>query len=112
PRDFRRYSWAVAEHRILISQLLRSIQFTHTQRKVLIGTIRLAVDEMRPLEREANRLEKRADGTRTNGNKDLRKELRQARTNLGDFEIRIQATTMELRRSYQTILMGEEQAEA
>ena len=38
PRDFRRYSWAVAEHRILISQLLRSIQFTHTQRKALIGT--------------------------------------------------------------------------
>ena len=40
PRDFRRYSWAVAEHRILISQLLRSIQFTHTQRKALIGALR------------------------------------------------------------------------
>jgi RNA polymerase primary sigma factor len=111
PRDFRRYSWAVAEHRILISQLLRSIQFTHTQRKALIGALRLAVDEMRPLEREANRLEKRAEGVRTNGNKDVRKELRQARTNLEDFEVRIQATTMELRRSYQNIVMGEEQAE-
>ena len=66
---------------------------------------------MRPLEREANRLEKRVEGTRTNGNKDLRKELRQARTNLEDFEGRIQATTMELRRSYQNIVMGEEQAE-
>ena len=111
PRDFRRYSWAVAEHRILISQLLRSIQFTHTQRKVLIGALRQAVDEMRPLEREANRLEKRVEGTRANGNKDLRKELRQAKTNLGDFEVRIQATTMELRRSYQNIVLGEEQAE-
>ena len=112
PRDFRRYSWAAAEHRILISQLLRSIQFTHTQRKMLIGSIRQAVDEMRPLEREANRLEKRVEGTRANGNRDLRKELRQARTNLDDFEGRIQATTMELRRSYQNIVMGEEQAEA
>ncbi len=112
PRDFRRHSWAAAEHRILISQLLRSIQFTHTQRKALIGAIRLAVDEMRPLEREANRLEKRVEGTRTNGNRDLRKELRQARTNLDDFEGRIQATTMELRRSYQNIILGEEQAEA
>jgi len=111
PRDFRRYSWAVAEHRILISQLLRSIQFTHTQRKALIGTLRQAVDEMRPLEREANRLEKRVEGTRANGNKDLRKELRQAKTNLAEFEDRIQATTMELRRSYQNIVMGEEQAE-
>ena len=111
PRDFRRYSWAAAEHRILISQLLRSIQFTHTQSKLLMGAIRQAVDEMRPLEREANRLEKRVDATRTNGNKDLRKELRQARANLGDFEGRIQATTTELRRSYQNIVMGEEQAE-
>ena len=48
PREFRRYSWAAAEHRILISQLLRSIQFTHTQRKALIGALRQAVDEMRP----------------------------------------------------------------
>jgi RNA polymerase primary sigma factor len=111
PRDFRRYSWAVAEHRVLISQLLRSIQFTHTQRKVLIGALRLAVDEMRPLEREANRLEKRVEGTRTNGNKDLRKELRQAKVNLVEFEGRIHATTMELRRSYQNIVLGEEQAE-
>jgi RNA polymerase primary sigma factor len=111
PRDFRRYSWAVAEHRVLISQLLRSIQFTHTQRKVLIGALRLAVDEMRPLEREANRLEKRVEGTRTNGNKDLRKELRQAKVNLVDFEGRIHSTTMELRRSYQSIVLGEEQAE-
>ena len=111
PSEFRRYSWAVAEHRILISQLLRSIQFTHTQRKALIGTIRQAVDEMRPLEREASRLEKRVEATRTNGNKDLRKELRQARTNVEEFEVRIQATTMELRRSYQNIVMGEEQAE-
>ncbi|MGO8818652.1 MAG: RNA polymerase sigma factor RpoD [Terriglobia bacterium] len=112
PRDFRRYNWAVAEHRILISQLLRSIQFTHTQRKALIGSLRTAMDEMRPLEREANRLEKRVEGVRTNGNKDLRKELRQAKVNLGDFEVRIQATTMELRRSYQNIVMGEDQAEA
>ena len=111
PRDFRRYNWAVAEHRILISQLLRSIQFTHTQRKALIGSLPPAVDEMRPLEREANRLEKRVEGARTNGNKDLRKELRQAKVNLGDFEVRIQATTMELRRSYQNIVMGEDQAE-
>jgi RNA polymerase primary sigma factor len=111
PRDFRRYSWTVAEHRIMISKLLRSIQFTNAQRKVLIGALRLAVEEMRPLERDVNRLEKRIEATRTNGNKDLRKELRQAKVNLEEFEVRIQATTMELRRCYQTIVIGEEQAE-
>jgi RNA polymerase primary sigma factor len=111
-RDYRRYNWAVAEHRILVSQLVRSIQFTHTERKLLMGAIRQAVDEMRPLEREANRLEKRVEAARTNGNRELRKELRQARLNLDEFETRIQATAVELRRSYQNIIIGEEQAEA
>ncbi len=112
PRDFRRYSWTWAEHRIMISQLLRSIQFTHTQMKGLVGTIRQAMDEMRPLEREVNRLEKRVEASRANGNRDLRKELRQAKENLSEFEARIQASTMELRRSYQSLVLGEEQAEA
>jgi len=112
PRDYRRYSWVAAEHRILISKLVRSIPYTHTQRKALIGALRQAADEMRPLEREANRLEKRVEATRSNGNRELRKELRQARANLGDFEGRIQASAMELRRSYQNIMNGEEQAEA
>jgi RNA polymerase primary sigma factor len=112
PRDFRRYSWTWAEHRIMISQLLRSIQFTHTQMKALMGTIRQAMDEMRPLEREVNRLEKRVEASRANGNRDVRKELRQAKQNLSDFEARIQATTTELRRSYQSLVLGEEQAEA
>jgi RNA polymerase primary sigma factor len=66
---------------------------------------------MRPLERESNRLEKRLEATRTNGTKDLRKELRQAKINVEEFEGRIQATTTELRRSYQNIVLGEEQAE-
>ena len=112
PRDYRRYSWVAAEHRILISKLVRSIPYTHTQRKALIGALRQAADEMRPLEREANRLEKRVEATRANGNRELRKELRQARSNLGDFEGRIQASAMELRRSYQNIMNGEERAEA
>ncbi len=112
PRDYRRYSWVVGEHRILISKLVRSIQFTHTERKALIGSIRQAVDEMRPLEREANRLEKRLEAARANGTRELRKELREAREKLGAFEVRIQASAVELRRSYQNIILGEERAEA
>jgi len=113
PRDYRRYAWALGEHRVLVSKLVRSIPYTHTQRKALIGAIREAVDEMRPLEREASRLEKRVDGSRGNGSRgELRKELRQAKQNLGEFEDRIQAPAVELRRSYQNIMSGEEQAEA
>ena len=57
-RDFRRYSWAVARHQILISQLFRSIEFTHVEHKWLIEKIRESAEEIMPVEREVNKLEK------------------------------------------------------
>jgi RNA polymerase primary sigma factor len=112
PRDFRRYAFAVARHRIIISKLIRAIEFTHLERKRLIDKIRQAVEEMRPIEREVNRLERRVENTRGNGQKELRKELRFHRAKLAEFEDRIQSTTPELRRTYQTIVSGEREADA
>ncbi|MFB3920798.1 MAG: RNA polymerase sigma factor RpoD [Terriglobia bacterium] len=112
PRDFRRYSWAVAEHRIIISKVIRSIEFTHVERKRLIERIRQAVDEVRPIEREAARLEKKIESARTNGNKDLRKDLRQLRARLVELEEQTGATAAELKRTFQTIISGELEAEA
>ena len=112
PRDFRRYNWAVARHRVLISKYFRSVMFTHSMRNGLIEKIRLAIEELRPLERELNKTEKKVEGSRTNGNKDLRKDLRQLRQRLAEFEQRTQSSAVELRRSCQNIISGEEQAEA
>ena len=112
PRDFRRYALGVARHRILISQLIRSVEFTHVERKRLIEKIRQGVEELRPVEREVNRLEKRLENARTNGHKELRRELRQQRAILAEFEEAAQSTAVELRRTCQTILSGEKEADA
>ncbi|HXH50301.1 MAG TPA: RNA polymerase sigma factor RpoD [Terriglobia bacterium] len=109
-RDYRRYNLAVYRHRIMISKLFRSIEFTHTERKRLIECIREAADEVRPIEREALRLEKRLDATRGSG-KDLKKELRQVKARLDEIEKDNQASAAELRRTYQNILTGEQEAE-
>jgi RNA polymerase primary sigma factor len=109
-KDYRRYNLAVYRHRIMISKLFRSIEFTHTERKRLIECIREAADEVRPIEREALRLEKRLDATRTSG-KDLKKELRQVKERLDEIEKDNQASAAELRRTYQNILTGEQEAE-
>ncbi len=112
PRDYRRYSWGVARHRVLISKLVRSVEFTHTERKRLIEEIRHAADELRPLEREISRLERRLESARGNGNRDLRRELRQYRTRLGEIEDGTQSSAVELKRTLQTIIGGEQEAEA
>jgi RNA polymerase primary sigma factor len=109
-KNFRRYTLAVYRHRIMISKLFRSIEFTHAERKRLIECIRAAADEVRPIEREAQRLEKRLDAVRTGG-KELKKELRQVKVRLEEIEKDNQASAAELRRTYQNILTGEQEAE-
>jgi RNA polymerase primary sigma factor len=110
-KDFRRLNLAVYRHRILISKLFRSIEFTHTERKRLIECIREAAEEVRPIEREAVRLGKRLEGARSNGSKELKKELRQVKARLEEIEVGNQASAAELRRTYQNILTGEQEAE-
>jgi RNA polymerase primary sigma factor len=112
PRDFRRYSWAVARHRILISQLFRSIEFTHVEHKWLIEKIRESAEEIMPVEREVNKLEKQLANPRGGGNKELRKVLRHFRARRAGIEERVQSPATELRRTVQTILKGEQETEA
>jgi tetratricopeptide (TPR) repeat protein len=112
PRDYRRYAVAEARHRILVSKLFRSIEFTDAERKRLIDRIRQCVEELKPVEREVNRLEKRLEGSRPTDHKDLRKELRQYRARLGEIEEENQSSVVALKRTLQTIFRGEMEAEA
>ncbi|MGH9343021.1 MAG: sigma-70 family RNA polymerase sigma factor, partial [Terriglobia bacterium] len=108
----RRYSLAVARHRILISKMIRSIGFTHFENKRLIGKLHAAMEEVRPLDREINRAEKRLDGGRAGASKDLRKDLKQLKTRLAELEASYEVSTVELKRTLQTIVTGEQEAEA
>ncbi|TAM84251.1 MAG: RNA polymerase sigma factor RpoD [Acidobacteria bacterium] len=110
-KDYRRYNLAVYRHRIMISKLFRSIEFTHAERKRLIECIRVSADEIRPIEREALRLEKRLDASRSGNGKELKKELRQVKARLDEIEKDSQASAAELRRTFQSILTGEQEAE-
>ena len=111
-RDYRRYDLAQARHRILISKLIRSVDFTHAEHKRLVDKIRQVVDEIRPVEREVSRLKKRVEALRANNNKEQRRELQQLRARLLELEERNQCTALELKRTYQTIVNGEKEAEA
>jgi RNA polymerase primary sigma factor len=112
PREYKRYSWAVARHWILTSKLIRSIDFTHLERKRLIEKIRLTFGVVRPIDREVSKLEKKREASRNNGHKDQRKELRQLRARLSEVEEETGVRATDLKRTYQTIISGEQEAEA
>ncbi|HEY6291158.1 MAG TPA: RNA polymerase sigma factor RpoD [Terriglobia bacterium] len=112
PRDYRRYHLAHARHRIIVSKLIRSLDFTHAEREELIRKVLKAADEIQPIEREANRLEKRLKSARAGTDAEIKKELRQAKTRIQELEQHNQTSSAELRRSVQTINAGEREAKA
>jgi RNA polymerase primary sigma factor len=109
-REYLRYSWGVARLRILISKMFRTIEFTHAERKRLIERIRQTVEEVRADEHEINKLEKRLEASKADRNKELKKELRQARVELAELEVRAQSSAQDLKRTYQSIVGGEARA--
>ncbi|MGH9326692.1 MAG: RNA polymerase sigma factor RpoD [Terriglobia bacterium] len=111
PAEYKRYGMAVARHRILIAKLIRSVGFTHSENKRLMETIHSAAAEMRQAEKELGRLEKKLEGGRSNGSKDLRKEVRQHKTLLAEMEEKYELTVAEMKKTVHTIIIGEQEAE-
>jgi RNA polymerase primary sigma factor len=109
-REYLRYSWGVARLRVLISKMFRTIEFTHAERKRLIERIRQTVEEVRADEHEINKLEKRLEASKADRNKELKKELRQARVELAELEARAQSSAQDLKRTYQSIVGGDARA--
>ena len=113
PRNFRRYRFALARVLIQISRKIRSIEFTHMERKHLIEHIDEVVDSLRPLERDIGRIERKLPATgKEDQIKELRRQMRQLKTRIAHIEEEAGASALELRRTLQIIRRGEQEAEA
>ena len=60
-RSYLRVKWAVARTRVQISLGIRDIPFHWLEKKRLIDKMRLAVERLHAVEREARRLERRVE---------------------------------------------------
>jgi len=101
----------LAQTRIEMSKLVRSIGFNAAEKKRLIGVMRNAVDRVQTLEREIGRLERRVNSSRGSGEAEARKELRLRRTELKEIEEFNELDVATLKRSLSVILRGEAEAE-
>ena len=111
-KEYRKVRFQMARHRIRISQLVRSLEFTHTERKRLIGKIRRTVEFLEPLEKERRVIEAKLETAKGDAVRDLRKRLHQIKGQLAAIEQKASATTGELRRTLQIVQEGEREAEA
>src|SRR5271163_3020613 len=110
-RSYLRAKWTLSRTRIEMSRLVRSIEYNPFEKKRLIDRLRLTVERLQLLEREATKLERRAEASKGDTAADARKELRTRRTELRDIASDSEVGLMELKRALQIIHRGEAEAE-
>jgi RNA polymerase primary sigma factor len=110
-RSWVRAKWAVARTRVEISLEIRGIDFNPFEKKRLVDKMRGTVERLQSLEREAGRLERRADVSKGENAAEARRELRTRRSELKDIEEASEVGLTELKRTLTVIQRGEAEAE-
>jgi len=110
-RSYLHGRYAISRTRIEMSQLARSLEFNLFERKRLIDKMRHTVERLQSLEREAGKLERRADISKGDTAAEARRELRTRRTELKEISDASEVGLLELKRTLQIIVRGEMEAE-
>jgi RNA polymerase primary sigma factor len=110
-KPYIRAKWDVARTRVEISVAIRAIVFNPLEKKRLIDKMRGTVERLQSLEREAGRLERRADVAKGDVAFEARKELRNRRGELKDIEEASEVGLTELKRTLTFIHRGEAEAD-
>jgi len=111
PKMHRTLRWSLARTMVAISRLIRGIQFTSGTRRALAGNLRNVVEQLRPIEREIARLQRKLEAPANGASGNLRKELKQLSQRIQQLEEESGATATELRRTLQIVERGEQEAE-
>jgi RNA polymerase primary sigma factor len=113
PKEHRRSRWALGRAQVAVSTGIRKLKFTNPERKRLIERLYKSADTMRMLDRQANNLEKKIEGTRSeDAKKEFRRLQRQHRTDLEKLEQEAGVSYPELKRTQREIIQGDVDAEA
>jgi len=114
PKQHRGLRYGLARSMVATSRIIRNIAFIAPVRRALAVRLRRAVEELKPLEREIARIQRKLEEPTHAGHptRDLRKELRQAGQRIQQLEEECGASSTELRRTLQIVERGEQEAES
>jgi RNA polymerase primary sigma factor len=116
PKMHRSLRWSLARTMVNISRLIRGIHFSSSTRRALAGRLRRAVEDLKPIEREIARIQRKIE-TPVNGAggaagaSAMRKEMRQHSQRMTQLEEESGASATELRRTLHIVERGEQEAE-
>ena len=108
---YRRAFWNLGRTRVDLSRQLRSLEFSNSEKLRLVALMKATVEKLRPLEQELSRLERKADHTKKEYRKAIQKDIRTVKAKIGEVEEDTKSSALELKRTLQTIMQGQVQAE-
>ncbi len=109
--QYRHAAWNLGRTRVRLSQLVRSLEFSNSEKLRLMGLMKSTVEKLRPLEQELSKLERKADHTKKEYRKAIQKDIRTVKGKISEMEDETRSTALELKRTLQTIMSGQVQAE-
>jgi len=110
-RQYRRVWWRLAHVRVQLSRLVRSLELSNSEKLRLVGLMKETVEQVRALEHELNKLERKADHTKKEYRKAVQRDIRGVKAKIADMEEETNSSALELKRTLQTIMSGQIQAE-
>ena len=108
---YRRAWWNLGHARVELSRLVRSLELSNSEKLRFVGLMKETVERMRALEHELNKLERKADHTKKEYRKAVLTDIRGVKAKITDMEEETKASALELKRTLQTIVSGQIQAE-
>ena len=115
PKHHRRQRWELGRLTVKIGRQLRAIRFQSIVLRDLIDCIQCALEEVKPVERELARIQRKLEllpGASANAaREDLRREQRAHLQRMQQLEEQYGASATELRRTYLIITKADQQAE-
>jgi RNA polymerase primary sigma factor len=113
PKPYRKLHMEYARLLVQISWLVREMGFTASFQRKLSGALRRVVEELRPLERDSGRLQRRLDEAAAKGSNTtaLRRDLSVLTARVQQIEQECGAPTSELRKTLLVVERGEHESD-
>ncbi len=115
PKQHRRQLWEIGRLIVRTSRLMRTIRLQSPVIRHLIGRLRAAVEELKPIEKEVSRVQRQLEtwpAQRADATKELRKQQKAFAQRLQQVEETFGASGAELRRTLEIITKAHHEAEA
>ena len=112
PKAYRKIRFQLARTRIRVSQFVRSLEFTNTERKRLVGKILRTVDALEPFEKERRICDAKIQTAKGDTLREYKKRMHQVKLQITAYERQAGASFPELRRTVQMVQESDGQAEA